>query len=199
MAHIELVSRDDLTEHEPLLARFERVMGTVPNSLLAMAHRPAILEAFSALAAEISGRGTVDLGFKQLVAHVASTSAGCRYCQAHTASLAEHRYGVDVDRIAAVWEFETNDLFTDTERAALRLARDAGLQPNAVTKQHFDELAPHFDQGQMVELVAIISLFGFLNRWNETIATDLEDKPFEFASRHLHEAGWEPGRHRPEG
>ncbi len=82
--------------------------------------------------------------------------------------------------------------------AALRLARDAGLQPNAVTKQHFDELAPHFDQGQMVELVAIISLFGFLNRWNETIATDLEDKAFEFASRHLHEAGWEPGRHRPE-
>lgn len=196
MAHIELRSRGELTELEPLLARFEQAMGTVPNSLLALAHRPAILEAFARLAAEISGRGTVDPGLKQLVAHVASTVAGCRYCQAHTASLAHHRYGVDEARIEAVWEFETSDQFSEAERAALRLAREAGVQPNAVTKQHFEDLAPHFDQGQMVELVAIISLFGFLNRWNETIATDLEDKPFDFASRHLRGSGWEPGRHR---
>jgi len=172
-------------------------MGRVPNSVLALAHRPGILEAFARLAGEISGRGTVDRGLKQLVAHVASTAAGCRYCQAHTASLA-HNYGIDEAKIAAVWEFETHALFDEAERAALRLARDAAQQPNAVTQQHFADLAEHFDQGQTVELVAIISLFGFLNRWNETIATDLEDEPFEFASRNLAAAGWEPGRHRPE-
>lgn len=195
MAHVEPIRRQDLPDLEPWFVRFEAAMGTVPNSLYTLAHRPEIMQAFARLAGEISGRGVVDPGLKQLVAHVASVAAGCRYCQAHTASLA-HNYGVDEAKVAAVWEFETDDRFTEAERAALRLARDGAQQPNAVTSRHFSELGPHFSQEQIVELVAVIALFGFLNRWNETMATHLEDEPMDFASRNLGAAGWEPGRHR---
>lgn len=194
MSHVQPIKREDLPDLEIWFARFEKAMGTVPNSLYTLAHRPEIMQAFARLAGEISGRGVVEPGLKQLVAHVASVAAGCRYCQAHTASLA-HNYGIDEAKIAAVWEFETNDLFSAAERAALRLARDAAQQPNLVTSQHFAELGPHFSQQQIVELVAVISLFGFLNRWNETMATDLEDTPMEFASQNLAPSGWEPGRH----
>ena len=88
------------------------------------------------------GPGRVDGGLKQLVAHVDSTAAGCRYCQAHTASSAT-RNGVDEAKVEAVWSFETDDRFTDAERAALRLARDAATVPNATNKAHFDDLAAH--------------------------------------------------------
>lgn len=194
MTHIEPIKRENLPELEPWFARFEQAMDCVPNSLYTLAHRPGIMQAFARLAAEISGPGLVDRGLKQLVGHVASVAAGCRYCQAHTASLANN-YGVDEAKIASVWEFETNDLFSEADRAALRLARDAAQQPNLVTAEHFADLVPHFTQEQIVEMVAIISLFGFLNRWNETMATDLEDVAMDFASKNLTASGWEPGRH----
>ena len=74
----------------------------------------------------------LDPGLVQLVAHIASTAAGCRYCQAHTGAHAA-RAGVAEEKLAAAWEFETSDLFDAAERAALRLARDAAILPNAAT------------------------------------------------------------------
>jgi hypothetical protein len=38
---------------------------------------------------------------------------------------------------------------------------------------------------QVVEIVGVIAMFGFLNRWNDTLATPLEDEPLEFAEKHL--------------
>jgi uncharacterized peroxidase-related enzyme len=195
MGHIRPVERSQLADFERLFSRFDRAMGYVPNSLFVMGHRPELLEAFARLVGVITGPGLVDQGLKQLVALVASGVSGCRYCQAHTASLARN-YGVDTDRVAHVWEFEQSDLFSDQERAALRLARDAAQQPSQASPAHFEALAPHFDEKQIVEIVGVISLFGFLNRWNDTFATDLEDEALDFASEHLGAAGWEPGKHR---
>ena len=151
-------------------------------------------QAFAQLAGTVLGPGNVDGGVKQLVAHVASTAAGCRYCQARTASSAA-RNGVAADKVEAVWSFEADDWFSNAERAALRLARDAATVPNATTPGHFADLAPHFSDDQVVELVAVISLFGWLNRWNDTMATDLEDEPLGFGREHLTAQGWDPGKH----
>jgi uncharacterized peroxidase-related enzyme len=195
MGHIQPVERSQLAEFERLFSRFDRAMGYVPNSLFVMGHRPELLEAFARLVGVITGPGLVDQGLKQLVALVASGVSGCRYCQAHTASLARN-YGVDTDRVAHVWEFEQSGLFSDEERAALQLARDAAQQPSQASPAHFEVLSEHFDEKQIVEIVGVISLFGFLNRWNDTFATDLEDEPLDFAKQHLGAAGWEPGKHR---
>ena len=94
-----------------------------------------------------------------------------------------------------MWEFETSDLFTPAERAALRVARDAAGVPNAVTDEEFDDLRAHFDDQQIVQIVATIGLFGYLNRWNDTMATTLEETPLAFGHEHLAECGWEPGKH----
>jgi alkylhydroperoxidase family enzyme len=94
-----------------------------------------------------------------------------------------------------VWEFATSALFSDAERAALRLALHAGLNPNETSAADFAELARHFDEGQIVEIVGTIALFGYLNRWNDTMATDLEERPAKVAHRALDATGWEPGKH----
>lgn len=194
MAHIKPLDRSDLADFEPFFELTEAVMGFVPRSMFTMGRNPALLEAFTNLAGTVLGPGTVDGGLKQLVAHVTSNAAGCRYCQAHTASSAT-RSGVDPAKIEAVWNFEADDRFTPAERAALRLALAAGGAPNTTTSAHFDDLAPHFDEDQIVEIVSVISLFGWLNRWNDTMATDLEDEPLTFGQQHLAGAGWEPGKH----
>ena len=46
-----------------------------------------------------------------------------------------------------------------------------------------------------MELVGVISLFGYLNRWNDTMATELEGKPREFAEATLAGQGWAVGKH----
>ena len=194
MPNVAPLRREDLPDHEPTFQMVEGAMGFVPRSLLTMARRPELLDAFSRLAATVQTSDRIDPALGQLVAMVASRAAGCRYCQAHTGSTATRR-GVPQEKVAAVWEFESSDLFTDAERAALRLARDAAQVPNATTPTHFEDLRVHYDDRQIVDLVAIISLFGWLNRWNDTMATELEDEPLGFAEATLGDGGWEPGKH----
>jgi alkylhydroperoxidase family enzyme len=104
-------------------------------------------------------------------------------------------YAASDEKIRAVWDYETSALFTPAERAALRLAYHAALVPNEATPADFDELKRHFDEGQIVEIVATIALFGYLNRWNDTMATTLEDKAVQVAERAIGATGWTPGKH----
>ncbi|HEY5641097.1 MAG TPA: carboxymuconolactone decarboxylase family protein [Dehalococcoidia bacterium] len=194
MANVEPLSREELAEFEPFFRLAEGAMGFVPRSTFTLGHRPQILRAFATLTTAVLGPGEIDPPFKQLIAMVASVSAGCRYCQAHTSKTAA-RNGVDPERVAAVFHFETSDLFSDTERAALRLARDAAIVPNATTPEHFAGLREHYSESQIVEIMSVISLFGWLNRWNDTMATDLEEPALDFASEHLTAHGWEAGKH----
>ena len=194
MPHVEPLARSELAEFEPVFAMIEDVMGFVPNSLLTLGRSPEILRAFGGLSSAVLGSSRIRPDLRQLVAFVASTAAGCRYCQAHTLHGAE-RLGVSEEKLRAAFEFETNAHFSEEERVALRLARDASILPNATTSAHFDALRRFFDEREIVDLVAIISLFGWLNRWNDTMATALEEPAIAFGNRNLARAGWEVGKH----
>ncbi|MDZ7685386.1 MAG: carboxymuconolactone decarboxylase family protein [Gammaproteobacteria bacterium] len=186
--------REDLPELEPLFKAVEASMGFVPESMYTMAHWPELLQSFAGMAGTVLSGGELDGSLKQLLAFVVSNAAGCRYCQAHTSHNAE-RAGVSEEKIQAAFEFETSDLFTDAERAALRVALHAGMVPNAVTPEHMAALQEHYSAKECVEIVATISLFGYLNRWNDTMATTLEDSPMQFAASALGAAGWKAGKH----
>ena len=194
MPRIDAVSRESLAEFEPVFKIVETVMGFVPNSLLTMGRRPALFRGFAALSGEVLGPGRVPPATKQLVAFVTSNASGCRYCQAHTSHSAE-RAGVSPEKLEAAFEFETSPHFDAAERAALRLARDAGVSPPAVTDAHFEALRKHFDDDEILELVSVIALFGWLNRWNDTLATELESSPLRFARERLASHGWQIGGH----
>lgn len=170
-------------------------MGFVPSSMFTMARKPGLMEAFGGLSMAVMTAPETPAELKHLVAHMVSTVSGCRYCQAHTATHLVHGGG-EAARLTSIWEFETSDLYTDAERAALRLARDAGSVPNLVDQTNFDELHLYWNDDQILELVAVISLFGYLNRWNDTMATTLETEPHTVASDLLLERGWVAGKHR---
>jgi alkylhydroperoxidase family enzyme len=170
-------------------------MGFVPSSLFTMARVPRLLEGFTGLAQAVFTNGLLPADLTQLVGHLTSAAAGCHYCQAHTAAHAAH-LGVDEAKLAELWSFETSDRFDEAERAALRLALRSGQHPNAVTDADVDACREHFTDEQITAVVAVCSLFGFLNRWNDTMATTLEDVPLATAERVLAGQGWEVGKHR---
>jgi uncharacterized peroxidase-related enzyme len=194
MAHVEPLSRDAVPQFRERFDHYERTRGFVPNSILTMARRPEIAAAFMALNKAVLYEGTVGEELKMLVSLVASQAAGCRYCQAHMANLSSI-YRASDEKIAAVWQFEESPLFAPAERVALRFALRSARVPNEVDAADFSVLREHFDDGQIVEIVATVALFGYLNRWNDTMATDLEARPASVARRALAGTDWQAGKH----
>jgi alkylhydroperoxidase family enzyme len=159
-----------------------------------MALKPEMLKTALPFMQAIYGEGRVSFELKRLVGMMSSWSAGCQYCVAHTAHGAAN-LGISTEKIAALPLFETDPLYSESERSALRLARSAGQTPSAVTDAEFAALRQWFDDEQIVEIVAVVALFGFLNRWNATFSTELEQSPLRFAEQHLRGVGWQAGTH----
>lgn len=188
-------------EFADVFARFAAACGGfVPNAMLIMQLRPKILRSFVQMTAAVSDPETseVDIGFKRLIALVASHAAGCRYCMSHNAALAVAS-GVEDPRLAAIWEYATSPLYSDAERTALDVALAAGAVPNSVTDEMFARLREHWSDGQIVEIIAMIALFGFLNRWNDTFATPIEPGALLVGEKYLAPHGWDAGRHLRRG
>ncbi len=114
---------------------------------------------------------------------------------AHTAG-ASLRLGVDEKKLEAVWEYRTSPLYTEAERVALDFALAAAAQPNAVTDELFAKMKQHWSETQIVEIVGVIALFGWLNRFNDTMATPLEEEPIEVGEKFLAPHGWNVGKHQ---
>jgi uncharacterized peroxidase-related enzyme len=196
MARLTPLPADATPELQDAFAVYRRGLGFVPNSVLIMQRRPKLVKALSGLvAAVMDPEGDVTPGFKRLLAHVASRAHGCQYCMAHTAGGAL-RSGIDEEKVAAVWEYRTSPLYSPAERVALDVAVAAASVPNAVSDEMFAELRAHWSDHQVVEILAAISLFGFLNRWNDTLATPLEEEAVEVGERLLVGNGWQVGKHR---
>ena len=165
MPHLPPLHRDAVPEFKTLFEHYENTRGFIPNSILTMSRRPGIARAFMQLNQAILYEGTVEEELKMLVSLVASQAAGCLYCQAHMANLSSI-YEASGEKIAAVWEFETSDLFSDAERAALSLAMKASIIPNQAEQEDFDELAKYF-----------------------------EEYPSKVAQKTIGDCGWQPGKH----
>jgi uncharacterized peroxidase-related enzyme len=196
MPHLDPLPWEANPQFRERFKHYQATRGFVPNSILTMQRRPAIAQAFMDLNKAVLYEGTVSEELKMLVSLVTSQASGCRYCQAHMTNLASI-YKASDEKIRAVWDFETSPLFTPAERAALRLGYHAALVPNEATAEDFTALKEHFDEGQIVELVATIALFGYLNRWNDTMATALEQRAVDVAARAIAPVGWQAGKHAP--
>lgn len=196
MPHMKPLAFDDVAEDiQERFVHYKNTRGFTPNSIQTMARRPNIVRAFMQLNQAVLYEGTVSEELKMLVSLIASQAAGCRYCQAHMANLSKI-YKASEEKIAKVWEFETADCFSDAEKSALRLAFKGALSPAQATEDDFSEAYKHFDESEVVEIVASIALFGFLNRWNDTMATELEELPASVATEAIGgNFGWEAGKH----
>src|SRR5258708_35483626 len=107
-AHIAPLADDDLASVQDIVDLARKFSGYVPTSYRIMARKPGLLRAFNGLVAAVMREpGGVAAETKWLVAHAVSASAGCRYCQAHTAANSA-KAGLPTAKIEALMQYETS-------------------------------------------------------------------------------------------
>jgi uncharacterized peroxidase-related enzyme len=186
---------DHDAETKELSRFFNETLGFCPNSVLTMQHRPAISKAFINLnKAVMANEGRVTSALKRMIAWVSSNASGCRYCQAHAIRAAE-RYEAEQEQLDHIWEYRTHASFSEAERAALDFSLLASQVPNGVNAEIKERLYRHWNEGEIVEILGVIALFGYLNRWNDSMGTNIEDGAVESGERYLGKHGWEKGKH----
>lgn len=184
MPHVEPLNVQETEDAEADIAWLASATGFTANSMLALSHRPEIARAALGLIKAVvrNPNGTVQPELRWLVAHVTSLSNGCTYCSAHTFKNGADN-GVSQEKLDAVWDFESSPVFSHAERAALRVAMTGGQCPAHASNEDMAELKKHFSEEQVVEIGAVIALFGFNNRWNALMQTDLEPEVTEFVQQ----------------
>lgn len=175
---------------------YDETLGFTPNSLFTMMHRPRIADAFMEMnKAVMENKGRVTSSLKRELAYISSMTTGCRYCEAHAIRAAE-RYGSEQDRLNNIWDYKTYPAFTEGERAVFDLAIAASSVPNGVDDEISENMRKHWDEGEIVEILGVIALFGYLNRWNDSMGTKLEEPAADDGVKYLGKNGWSRGKHQ---
>ena len=181
-------------ETQELVTFFNETLGFCPNSVLTMQKKPHLAQAFVNLnKAVMDNAGSISSEFKRIIAYISSNTAGCRYCQAHTIRAAE-RYGGEKERLEQAWNFENSRLFTEAEKVALRFTIAASSIPVSTSQELEELLQQHWNETDILEIMSVIALFGYLNRWNDVMGTSLEKDAKESAESLL-QAQWDIGKH----
>lgn len=195
MARLQPLPPETTPELKPYFDFFLGTLGFTPNSVLTMQRKPKLVQAFAQLnGAVMDPEGEVDLGFRRLIGHVVSKVSGCLYCQAHTL-LGAQNFGVSEAKLADIWVYANSPHYSARERIALDFAMAAASQPNAVTDELFQAVLQQWSEGEVTEILGVVAMFAFLNRWNDTMGTPLEGPPVQVAQKALGAQGWTPGKH----
>lgn len=190
-----LENPDDV-ELQKLITFYNETLGFCPNSVKTMFRRPAIAYAFINLnKAVMENKGNVTSDLKRFIGFVSSYQAGCSYCQAHTIRAAE-RYDATPEKLENIWDFQTHSAFSDAERVALEFALKSSAIPNQVDDEIATKMRLHWTDDDIVEILGVVALFGFLNRWNDSMGTPIEDGANESGLLYLESRGWTVGKHK---
>ncbi len=196
MVRISKLKYEDLSgELQEALQSTHNYLGFVPNSLLTLSRKPRIALAAIQLNRAIQESISFPRELRRMMFHIESLAAGCQYCQAHSISGLSRSTGISPEKLKDLWYFETSELFSDAERAALRFAQACAVVPNAVTDRHFEDLKKYYSDDQIVEMLAVLSFGAWLNRFNDTLGTALEEDAAGIAEKVIGPKGWSAGKH----
>tara|TARA_B100001250_G_scaffold182652_1_gene157193 strand:- start:12 stop:602 length:591 start_codon:yes stop_codon:yes gene_type:complete len=180
-------------ELKKLIQFYDETLGFCPNSIKTMFIRPQIAYAFINLnKAVMENQGELSSKVKRLIGYLTSTVSGCKYCQAHTIRAAE-RYGSNNKQLNEIWDFRESSAFTEKEKIAFEFTIAASSIPNQVDDKISSKLREYWDDGEIVEMLGVISLFGFLNRWNDSMGTPIEEGALESGNKLI--KNWNPKKH----
>ena len=189
------LDRNSTNQAKEMAAFYDETLGFTPNSLFTMMHRPRIAKAFLEMnQAVMENKGSITSSMKREIAYLSSMTTGCRYCEAHAIRAAE-RYGSSQERLENIWEYKSHVAFSEADRAMFDLAIAASQVPNGVSEEIKVRAKKFFSDGEIVEILGVVALFGYLNRWNDSMGTELENPAIKSAEKILEARGWEVGKH----
>jgi alkylhydroperoxidase family enzyme len=80
--------------------------------------------------------------------------------------------GASAEKIDAIANYSSSDLFTPAEKAALRLAEAMSQTPAVVSDEVFGAAQQHFSAPQLVELVATAAMENYRARFNRAFGVE---------------------------
>ncbi len=186
------------TLHEkygPVLQLVRTLIGVVPNCDAYLEIWPPAFRSYNVMVPNllnlpfsVFGVGSARAGHMGLAMYVASRSAECPYCSAHSCSFALRR-GASPEKLARALLGDGD--FSSAELAIIAVARSLGTVPCRLTNAERQALVQHLGLDGAEWVVCAIVMMGFLNKFMDGIGVELE--PTTFAeTRALMGAGWSP-------
>jgi len=144
--------------------------GNVPKLFRILAHRPPLFETFTAHFDAVMGEGRLPIRFKELVAVRVSQLNGCRYCLGSHTVLAK-KFGATDAELASLQDVAASSL-SEAERDSILFAEKMTRDHRSIRQADFDRLRAHWETDQIVELLCVIGIFNYLNRFAESLALE---------------------------
>jgi len=167
MALISKLEKDQVEEiAKEVYEKFEKETGKIPEWVKVMAHRPEILKGFVELFNSIMKKGTIEPILKWKIAYVVSQTLKCPFCVDVTERMLK-KFGEPEDIIERIKEKKQ---LSDEEKETLELAKDVTLDGHLDQPEIFERLKKKFSSAQIIEIISVIGLFNYINRFNNTLA-----------------------------
>ena len=142
--------------------KFEEESGNVPEWIKVMAHRPEILKEFTELFNVVMGEGKIKTFLKWKIALVVSETLKCPFCVDVTEKMLK-KLGAGEKEIKGI------DNLSVEEKEILELVKDVTLDGHLDQPELFEKLKKGFDEAQVVEIISVVGLFNYINRFNNTL------------------------------
>jgi len=145
---------------------FEKQGKPVPEWVKVMAHRPEILKGFFELFKVVMGKGEIKEELKWKIAYVVSQTLKCPFCVDVTGQMLK-KFGAD-DKVLK--QLKNLKGLSEKEEEILGLVKDVTVDGHLDNPVIFEDLRKKFSESQIVEIVSVIGLFNYINRFNNTLA-----------------------------
>ena len=146
--------------------KFEKETGKVPEWVKVMAHRPEILKEFVELFKAIMGKGTIEPLLKWKIAFVVSQTLKCPFCLDVSEKMLR-KFGATEEIIQKI---KTGEVSSPEEKEILELVKDVTLDGHLDQPEIFEKLKGKFSPAQIIEIISVMGLFNYINRFNNTLA-----------------------------
>ena len=145
-----------------LYENFEKESGKVPEWAKVMANSPKILKEFTELFKTIMNEGKIEPLLKWKIALVVSKTLKCPFCVDVTEKMLK-KLGASEEIIRGIEEV------SGEEKEILELVKDVTLDGHLDKPELFEKLKEKFNESQIVEIISVMSLFNYINRFNNTL------------------------------
>ena len=173
LPYIEPEAADPITRqiYEKTVARFEMVL----NIFKISGNAPEIAEKMWEIFFEILQDGQIPWVTKELLILKATKMGDCLYCVTQH-EVVSTRLGISQEKQADIVgvEYQTSPHYDEAEVAILDLCAHVVLDPEAIPSDVWDRVRAHYDDGQIVEIVATIGAYLQVSKFGDALGVELE-------------------------
>ena len=137
--------------------KFEKV----PEWVKVMAHKPNILKNFVGLFDSIMKEGDIDPILKWKIAYMVSQTLKCEFCLDVTEKMLK-KMDISDEILVQIKESKSEG----DEKIILELVEDVSRNGYTSNIEAMYELSEKLGEAKMVEIVSVIGLFNYINRFN---------------------------------